>query len=313
MNNFPHKSNKTISESEKTFKYKMVGKLGGSGTPVFLIQSPDSGAQYAWKVFPYVDGQPSIKYKLESRISQLSHPNIVKVLKTQDKQRMQHKAKDFCASFIIMERCVYGDLSHLRNNTTLFEDERLVRTYFHQLIRGFEYLHSQGIAHLDLKPDNLMLSKDYQLKIIDFDRCYGLDDEGIYSVGTMNYRAPELKNGRCKHPGAADIYAAGITLFVLLTGNFPYVEDAPSGRFNLYQLMQDENSEFWDVHETITTAKFSPEFKSLFFSMVKYDPVERATLQEVKKSKWYNGTTYTQSEIVEKLSRVIQEFKVGSD
>lgn len=51
-------------------------------------------------------------------------------------------------------------------------DDTLVRTYFHQLVSGVEYLHSHGIAHLDLKLENLMLGENFELKIIDFDLSY---------------------------------------------------------------------------------------------------------------------------------------------
>ncbi|RZJ37213.1 MAG: hypothetical protein EOO18_06165 [Chryseobacterium sp.] len=49
----------------------------------------------------------------------------------------------------------------------LLSHEMIIRTYFHQLIEGIEYIHSQGVAHLDLKLENIMLGDSFELKIID--------------------------------------------------------------------------------------------------------------------------------------------------
>jgi len=55
----------------------------------------------------------------------------------------------------------YGDLTSLMLSNKVISDEKLVRSMFHQLISGIEYLHSQSIAHLDLKLDNLMIGDDF--------------------------------------------------------------------------------------------------------------------------------------------------------
>lgn len=60
-----------------------------------------------------------------------------------------------------MEYAPYGNFSKLMSKAKIYNDEKLTRTYFHQLVEGLEYLHSQDIAHLDLKFCNLLLGDDY--------------------------------------------------------------------------------------------------------------------------------------------------------
>lgn len=86
------------------------------------------------------------------------------------------------------------------------------------MIDGLEYLHNEGVSHLDIKPDNILLSKDFELKICDFDLSYLEGDEKIKSNGTKYFRAPELFFNHCSNTKKADIFSAGILLFILKSG-----------------------------------------------------------------------------------------------
>mmetsp|Transcript_15068 Transcript_15068/g.12783 ORF Transcript_15068/g.12783 Transcript_15068/m.12783 type:complete len:89 (-) Transcript_15068:754-1020(-) len=78
-------------------------------------------------------------------------------------------------------------------NANFAADETLVRTYFHQLVNAVEHIHSKGYAHLDIKTENLLLGKDYALKVSDFDLCREAEIPlGFRGYGTKNFRAPEL-------------------------------------------------------------------------------------------------------------------------
>ena len=93
-----------------------------------------------------------------------------------------------------------------------------------ELARGAAALHRAGIIHRDIKPDNVILEGDGSLKLIDLGvvRVPGLEDFPPEDVpGTAGYMAPEMLAGE---PGneATDIYALGVTLFRVFTGEFPY-------------------------------------------------------------------------------------------
>lgn len=95
-----------------------------------------------------------------------------------------------------------------------------------RLLRGLGMLHRRNILHRDIKPENLLLGEDGELRLLDFGLAYcpGLSrDEAHALPGTPSYIAPEAFAG--SPPEARqDLYAAGVTLYRLLTGHYPYGE-----------------------------------------------------------------------------------------
>lgn len=136
-------------------------------------------------------------------------------------------AKESNCSLIFMEYAPHGNIFDLLLERNAALSEKLARTYFHQLISGLEHMHDQGVAHMDLKLENLMLGYNYALKIIDFDLSVNLKSKQTISKGTPDFRAPELMSERSKVTNfkACDIYSAGIILFSLVNeGLLPFRE-----------------------------------------------------------------------------------------
>jgi serine/threonine protein kinase len=283
----------------------IIKSLANSKFPVYLIRQKDNKL-FALKLFRYnEDGTINKYFENEARFSTLSHQNIISFKNTKPKQRTAHKDARFDTSWVIMEYAPFGNLTTLlKNYSSLFRDEKLVRTYFHQLMEGLEYLHNQGVAHLDIKLENLLIGEDFKLKISDFDLSYKQNDKSILGKGTRDYRAPELKVKGRFDPFAADIYSAGIVLFILMTSHFPYIEDNIIAGYNLEEFLKKEDPRFWEAHMASSDVKITPKesFKTLFMSMVNYDPIKRATIEEVKESEWYKGPIYSEDEIRENMA-----------
>ncbi len=95
-----------------------------------------------------------------------------------------------------------------------------------RLLRALGMLHRRNILHRDLKPENLLWGDDGELRVLDFGLAYcpGLSQDEVHSLpGTPSYIAPEAFAGVA--PSAQqDLYAAGVTLYHLLTGHYPYGE-----------------------------------------------------------------------------------------
>ena len=119
------------------------------------------------------------------------------------------------------------------------------------------------------------------------------------SVGTVQYRAPELILNECKKPMRADIYSAGIILFILKFGHLPYDENAAVQGYDLFDLLFSDPEGFWEAHAKIRGAPLDvdEDFKELFMSMVRLEPEKRASIPQIKKSKWYNKPKYSNKEI----------------
>jgi len=255
------------------------------------------------KVFGHEKGHPHLHYKNESRFASLQHPNVIRNLYFEDQRKSHFDGAQTQISYIVTEYNSNGDFFTFLSTYSKQVNEKLARTYFRQLIEGIDYLHKNGVAHMDIKLENLLIGNDFNLKIIDFDMAHFVDDALIISNGTKNYRAPEVAKGRCNNTQAADVFSAAVVLFLLKTqGIFPALESSAPTRVKFSELLHNNPSEFWVEHcklQCKTQGFFDEDFKDLFLSMVKADPKQRATIETIKKSKWFNGSHYTSQELQE--------------
>lgn len=262
---------------------QVARQISGGKLSVFQVYSASRQAEYAVKIFPKNDFGMT-QYNKEKLMLSLNHPNIIECVP------IMGQYDKFYA--LLTEYAKHGDFFDIVTKGFL-TNEILVRSYFHQLIQGLEYIHSEGVAHLDLKLENIMLGADFQLKIIDFDQSQNLADQSVTSGGTNNYRAPEIQNGTCKDLAAADIYSAGILLYSFLAHNFPFREeqDPTLKDINSYSTFVYNNKYFWNGKglQKKRANFFSDDFKELVNGMLCKDPSSRLTLKQIKESRWFQG------------------------
>lgn len=298
-------------ETAESFRDICVVKaLNKAKFPVYLVNSKISKQNYAMKVFPYSSNKPHPYFQNEARFSFVNHSNVIKTHHIEHERETMSKGCTKKVSYTVMEYAPNGDFFDFVMNYNKEIDERLVRTYFRQLIEGLEYLHQSGVSHMDLKLENLLVGADYNLKIADFDLSYFVGDAKILSRGTKFYRSPELIQGRCKNTHAADIYSAGVILFTLMTrGMLPHAEDNRVGGVDFAGLLYTNNQEFWNKHCEIQKKEasfFTEDFKNLFNAMVSLNPNDRVSIQQIKESRWYNGPCYTEEELQTKVATFLE-------
>mmetsp|Transcript_140381 Transcript_140381/g.199013 ORF Transcript_140381/g.199013 Transcript_140381/m.199013 type:complete len:141 (-) Transcript_140381:156-578(-) len=128
--------------------------------------------------------------------------------------------------------------------------------------------------------------------------------ESIKSRGTKDFRAPEIKAESCTNAVAADVYSAAIILFYFFFGIQPFSEDTKVCGHDLWTLTSTDISKFWRVHSELSSDyEVSADFMRLFNSMIKADPRERATIAQIKSSKWCKGETYSKEEMASIIKR----------
>jgi len=272
-----------LEEPTTLDRLKVTKTLGTGKFIVYQAYSATYDKVFALKLFPN-DEFGTSQYHKEKLSFHLNHPNVIKTIPIKLHSERYHG--------YLTEYAEYGTFFDFVAGGAL-NSEIGIRTYFHQLIEGVEHIHSQGVAHLDLKLQNLLLGSDMQVKIIDFDQAQPLADEVVTSGGTKNYRAPEVKSGTCNNLAAADVYSAGIILFTMKGQEYPFIEmsDPEAKDSNSYCSFVKRNSEFWSSKVNMKGKQgfFSRDLIELINGMLHPNPQKRWTLKHVKASKWYNG------------------------
>ncbi|MCB1036092.1 MAG: protein kinase [Acidobacteria bacterium] len=139
--------------------------------------------------------------------------------------------------------------------------ELLLRDLALQIVGGLEAIHRAGAAHRDLKPGNILITPEYQVKLMDLGVAYLLESssrltrEG-YFVGTLLYAAPEQVRGQGVGP-AADLYSLGVVLYEAATGVQPF--EAQSRRATVQRQLH---------HQPPKAGDLSPQISSWFEEVV---------------------------------------------
>ncbi len=191
----------------------------GALTRVYRARDLLTDATVALKVpFGDIVNQPVLYYHLqnEQRIGpRLAHSNIVRFIQ-----------RDQTRQYTIMEFIPGGDLKTRmasRNSMSFAEARPIIR----QTADALAYLHRKGIRHLDVKPENIMVTPEGTVKLLDFGLAWWsefpdlLAEDFMEPFGTPYYIAPEQLNG-IRDDARSDIYSLGVVLYELLTGRLPY-------------------------------------------------------------------------------------------
>lgn len=157
--------------------------------------------------------------------------------------------------------------------------------YFNQLLEGINYMHSKGIAHMDLKLENIMINLDTKiLKIIDFgdarifnDNGKICKDHGIH--GTYEFMAPEIFQDSEYNPEKVDIWCLGIILYELIYNGIPWgVANVNDKHYKLYI-----KSLYYSHDDTLPNDLFhNTKFDELFKIMLNPNPDERSNVKTIK-------------------------------
>ena len=201
--------------------YQIKQTVGtGSFGRVKLIQHKQNGTYHALKIMKKAD---IIKLKQVDHI--LSEISILNVLNHSFLVKMEGISQDERYLYIVMEYVPGGELfTYLRTVQNLKSKD--ARFYAAQVTNMFEFLHSKNIVYRDLKPENLLIDADGNLKLTDFGFAKEIDGRTYTLCGTPEYLAPEilLQKG---HGKPVDWWCLGILIYEMIVGIDPFSDDEP--------------------------------------------------------------------------------------
>ncbi|MHC4390976.1 MAG: serine/threonine-protein kinase [Planctomycetota bacterium] len=216
--------------------YVLERKLGKGGMGVvFLATQMSLGRKVAIKLLAHElveDAEFVLRFEREARaLAQLNHANIVQVID-----------KGVChgSYYLVMEFVDGVSLRDLLNDQKTLPPQDALKTVS-AICDALDYAHGRGIVHRDLKPENILLTRGGQVKIADFGlaRLVGEPSERRITrsnviMGSLDYMAPEQRERAREADERADIYAIGVILYEMLTGELPIgAFDPPSKKIKL--------------------------------------------------------------------------------
>lgn len=196
-------------------RYEILDTLGEGGMGlVYRVRDRETSETLALKVLrPEIARDPSMmeRFKDEIRLARrITHKNVCRIY---DFNRVDELV------FITMEYLDGDSLRDYLKRAGKFPPER-VMDLARQIAAGLGEAHAQGVVHLDLKPENVMLARDGLVKLMDFGIARALGGttaSTLTVVGTPGYMAPEQSQGRSTDQ-RTDLYALGLILYECLTG-----------------------------------------------------------------------------------------------
>ncbi|XP_021367357.1 cyclin-dependent kinase-like 1 isoform X3 [Mizuhopecten yessoensis] len=291
-------------------KYDKLGRIGeGSYGVVFKCRNKDTGGIVAIKRFVESEDDPLIK-KIAMReirmLKQLKHPNLVNLIEVFRRKKRLHLVFEY------VDHTVLHELERFPRGVS----EDLIKKIVSQLLEAVNYCHSRNCIHRDVKPENILLSTERQVKLCDFGFARvltGPSDNYTDYVATRWYRAPELLVGDPKYGPPVDVWAIGCVFAELLSGQalWPGKSDLDQIfqiKKTLGDLLPSQKSAFSsniffqgleipnvepENYEPLELKfhKMSPVALSFMKNCLNMDPAERMTCEELLKHPYLDGMT----------------------
>ena len=302
--NFNHQNKINKSNSEQNLlkpqkkikkkvinEYEIIKEIGkGAYGTVYLVKKENEGKKYAMKVLEkyFLSRNNKSNDALIERIilSICHHKSIIKLISS-----FQTKSK----LIFILEYCQNKDLDFIIRKFGILNNE-LAKKFFAEIVNVIDYLHNElKISHNDLKPSNIMLDKNYHLKLIDFSTCKIVNkkfDKNLKKfitsenyidkeiIGTVEYVSPEMIEQKIFDYRTNDIWSLGVILYYFYHGKTPFIGNNDFDTFNNIKKMK------YEINNLL-----SDDIKDLF-SHIFINCNERFTIKDIKKHSYFKNINW---------------------
>ena len=301
--------------------YKILREVGSGGFgQIYLAVKEDEQKAYILKALKENSMSENNIKSMQKEMNILAELNensdckYVPKLYYPDKENIESSLKEG-RPFYVIDYISKGNLFYYLHLQKGFL-EKYAKVMFKKIIKGNQFCHDKNICHLDIKPDNVMLDKNFSPIIIDFGESEKIKNEKgeiiIYEEprGTLQYKSPEILDESPYKGVDADIFSLGVVLFNLITGNFGFFTSEK--RDTSYKLIINKNDQsfksYWKKMELLYEKEFSNELKQLYFKMVAFNPSERPSIEEILNSEWLKEINNLSQEEETKLEKEVFDY-----
>jgi len=292
---FPGSHNKYIN------KYLLNEKIGqGSFGTVRKCKDITTGKVFAMKILNKINLRSKLRFTkknnsiqrsnaLEDALKEIAimksvrHPNVVNLVEVIDSADTMYLILEYMPFGSIAKSSAFINKIEREDSDHKEHDREVLRLYMRDIVSGLAYLHSQRICHSDIKPENVLISKDGVLKLADFGLSKYLIQGQSRRVfdqkdGTPAFQAPECLKASLDEKFSlfpTDIWALGVTLYQLKYGYLPFF--SKDERQLVEKILCDP-------------LKIPPmedkSFANILRSMLEKDPAKRITVKELCRHPW---------------------------
>ncbi|XP_030071515.1 testis-specific serine/threonine-protein kinase 3-like [Microcaecilia unicolor] len=244
----------SYSTVNKAFSHKL-----GKFVVIKVIDKSQSAPDYISKFLP----------RELSILTQCSHPNIVQIYEIIEASNG--------LVFIVMEEALSDLFELIDSKDCLIEDE--ARRIFKQIVQAVTCCHGQGIAHRDLKCENILMTSKNTPKLTDFGFATFINGNILSSTycGSTAYAAPEILQGQPYDAFKADIWSLGVVLYLMVTGYMPFDDNDLTKLLKL----QKQPLEFPPSHP------LSIFCKDIISCMLSRNPHKRISINNLVEHPWF--------------------------
>ncbi|XP_066097851.1 myosin light chain kinase, smooth muscle isoform X1 [Saccopteryx bilineata] len=266
----------TVNTEQKVSDLYNIEERLGSGKfgQVFRLVEKKTGKIWAGKFFKAYSAKEKENIREEISIMNcLHHPKLVQCVDAFEEKANVVMVLEIVSGGELFERIIDED----------FElTERECIKYMKQISEGVEYIHKQGIVHLDLKPENIMCvnKTGTRIKLIDFGLARRLENAGSLKVlfGTPEFVAPEVINYE-PISYATDMWSIGVICYILVSGLSPFMGD------NDNETLANVTSATWDFDDEAFD-EISDDAKDFISNLLKKDMKNRLNCTQCLQHPW---------------------------